>query len=106
MAIRHTPLHRFHERGFTLGEAATAVGVVAMLATLLVPAAASLKESSRRARCADNMRRLMAGVHAYADEHQGKGPIRGWHNYTVAEVQREVSCFSRNWRKPPSELHL
>ncbi len=90
MATRFSRSHGWLERGLTLGEAVTSVGVVAILATLLVPAAASLKESSRRTRCADNMRRLMAGVHAYADEHQGKGPIRGWSMYSITEQSREA----------------
>ncbi|HLA38537.1 MAG TPA: H-X9-DG-CTERM domain-containing protein [Candidatus Glassbacteria bacterium] len=44
--------------------------------------------------CADNMHHLMAGVLAYASDHAGKGPMRGYFLYTAAERPREALGWS------------
>ncbi len=78
-------------RGFTLVEALTGVAVLALLVSITVPAAARTKQSIRQAMCADNLRHLMTGVFSYTNDHQAKGPQRGWKMYTVSEWASEVN---------------
>lgn len=79
-----------HARGLSLTDAQMAMAVVVIMGSLVLASLAALKEPSRRSRCEDNLRRLMQATLCYADEHQGKGPIRGWFSYTVAESSKEA----------------
>jgi prepilin-type N-terminal cleavage/methylation domain-containing protein/prepilin-type processing-associated H-X9-DG protein len=81
---------RIKTRAFTLVELLTVVAVVAVLLSILLPAAAKLREPARRTMCADNMRQLMAAVLSYANDNSGKGPMRGWWTYSVAEPTKEA----------------
>jgi prepilin-type N-terminal cleavage/methylation domain-containing protein/prepilin-type processing-associated H-X9-DG protein len=63
------------DRGFTLVELMVVVGVVAILASLLLPALASAKEKVRRASCLSNLRQVGMAIHLYADDQEGAIPF-------------------------------
>lgn len=54
-------------RGMTIAEVLVAIGVVALLAAILVPAVQSAREGARRTQCANNLRQIgmaLQGFHA------------------------------------------
>ncbi|HTD66996.1 MAG TPA: type II secretion system protein, partial [Candidatus Limnocylindria bacterium] len=60
--------------GFTLLELLVVIACVAILATLLLPALSSAKETSRRAACISNLRQTGIAIHLYAGENEGRIP--------------------------------
>jgi prepilin-type N-terminal cleavage/methylation domain-containing protein len=54
-------------RAFTLIELLIAIAVVALLASLILPAVESARESARRTQCMNNLRQLGAAFHNYYD---------------------------------------
>jgi prepilin-type N-terminal cleavage/methylation domain-containing protein/prepilin-type processing-associated H-X9-DG protein len=84
--------------GFTLVELLVAVGVIAVLASLLMPALARAREQARRAACLSNVRTLTTAWLAYAENHRGRiccavpGPADrpGFHDW-VASAAGEQS---------------
>jgi len=61
-------------KGFTLLELLVVMGVLAILATLLLPALASAQQAGRKAVCLANLRQLGIATHAYAFEYGGRIP--------------------------------
>ena len=55
-------------RGFTLIELLIVIAVIALLATLLLPAAARAKAASQSAVCKSNLRQIGLGLHLYVDD--------------------------------------
>jgi prepilin-type N-terminal cleavage/methylation domain-containing protein/prepilin-type processing-associated H-X9-DG protein len=62
---------------FTLVELLVVIAVIGVLVALLVPAVQAARESARRAQCADNLRQLGIGLHAYHDSYK-TFPSGGW----------------------------
>jgi len=71
-AIREQPNQL---RAFTLVESAVVVAMVAVLATLVLPAMAGVQHKSGRAQCANNLRQIGAASMIYAGEYGGWLPI-------------------------------
>jgi prepilin-type N-terminal cleavage/methylation domain-containing protein len=63
--------------GFTLIELMTVLGIVAVLASLLLPAITRSREQARAAVCMNNMRQLSYGVFLYADDKNDELPWAG-----------------------------
>ena len=68
------PGPRTQREGFTLIELLVVVAIVALLASLLLPALASAKGAAEKAGCISNLREIGIAVHVYADDFNGNIP--------------------------------
>ena len=59
---------------FTLIELLVVISIIAILAAMLLPAIALVREASKTAVCGSNQRQILLAVNAYADEHEGMLP--------------------------------
>ena len=64
--------------GFTLLELLVVIAVIAMLASLLLPALTNAREMGRRMKCASNLKQLGLAIMMYADDYGGWGPGTVW----------------------------
>ena len=62
--------------GFTLIELLVVIAVIAILASLLLPALAKAKESARRVRCASNLKQILLAAGIYTDENGDRFPAQ------------------------------
>jgi prepilin-type N-terminal cleavage/methylation domain-containing protein/prepilin-type processing-associated H-X9-DG protein len=72
------------EKAFTLIEILTGLVVIAILATLLLPALNSSLESSRTSKCVSNLRQIGVGIFAYASDNDGNLPVQYWWTESAA----------------------
>ena len=61
-------------RAFSLVELLVLVGIAVILLSIFVPYIAKLRESDHRARCAENLRTLMAALRSYSAANKGAYP--------------------------------
>lgn len=73
MKRRHAVSPDATRPGFTLVELLAVITVVAILASMLLPALSSVRRSSYAARCIGNQRQLLLAAQMYWDEHEGQG---------------------------------
>ncbi len=80
--------------GLSLVEALVVVGVLAVLAAVLIPVLSGVRENSRRAACADNLRNIGGALEIFASEHRGRLPVMEgageWPWDTSVAVLREL----------------
>jgi prepilin-type N-terminal cleavage/methylation domain-containing protein/prepilin-type processing-associated H-X9-DG protein len=74
MKIATASIRRFPGRGFTLIELLVVIAIIAILASLLLPALAKSKETSRRSVCRNNQRQIVLALLMYAGDYRGKFP--------------------------------
>ena len=60
---------------FTLLELLVVIAVIAILASLLLPALGRAKETARRSSCLGNLRQVNLGIHLYGDDNADSLPI-------------------------------
>lgn len=70
------------QQGFTLIELMVVMAIIAILASLLLPALAQAKGKARAVQCASQMRQIGLATWMYADEHEGCLP-RSTHSATA-----------------------
>jgi prepilin-type N-terminal cleavage/methylation domain-containing protein/prepilin-type processing-associated H-X9-DG protein len=75
MYPRPTPIaapHRRTSRGFTLIELLVAIGIIAVIIAILIPAIGALRRHARTTTCLANLRHIGAAILNYAADHRGK----------------------------------
>lgn len=70
--VPSSPLHSI--RGFTMIELLSVVAIVAILASLIIPAVSGAKEKALASKCLSNLRQIGAGLTLYAAENNGYLP--------------------------------
>lgn len=69
MSYKHTHGSSGGRQAFTLVELLTTIAIIALIASLLLPALTKAKIAARTAKCASNLRQLSIGLQLYADDH-------------------------------------
>ena len=64
-----------HHAGFSLIELLVVISIIAILAAMLLPAIAQVREMARGAKCSNNQRQVALAVIAYVGEHDGMLPF-------------------------------
>lgn len=98
-ASRHRSNPGLHRKGFTLSELLVAITLVGLLVGLTLPAVQSIRESSRRIACANNLREIALAVAGFQSgrRHLPAGTL-GF------DEQFEFDLY-RHWLNPGDEFH-
>ncbi|MDR1284314.1 MAG: prepilin-type N-terminal cleavage/methylation domain-containing protein [Opitutaceae bacterium] len=69
---------------FTLVELLTVIAIIGILAAILVPTVAVVREKGRTAVCVSNLRQVGIALVTYATDNKGRLPVQYWWNNTAA----------------------
>ncbi|MDP3980020.1 MAG: prepilin-type N-terminal cleavage/methylation domain-containing protein [Chlamydiota bacterium] len=64
-------------QGFTLIELLVTVAIIAILASLLLPALSRARQKAQQAKCISNLKNLSMSVHHYSIDYHERFPIQG-----------------------------
>ena len=104
-------------RGFTLIELLVVISIVAVLASMLLPAIGMVRATARQSACQSNMRQLGLCLQNYADDWDGtymspySGPSMTW-GKTLTEYTEDTTTLSGQttnlgpWRCPENRVQL
>jgi prepilin-type N-terminal cleavage/methylation domain-containing protein/prepilin-type processing-associated H-X9-DG protein len=93
---------RASSRAFTLIELLVVIAIIALIAAILFPVFAQVREKSRQASCASNLKQLGLALAMYAQDHDetlpaetSAPPINGG-NSTAVTYDRQLAPYVRN----------
>jgi prepilin-type processing-associated H-X9-DG protein/prepilin-type N-terminal cleavage/methylation domain-containing protein len=72
-----TPRPHLRARGFSLTEMMIVIVIIIILALLLFPLGSRMRERARGSVCAQNLKQIGVGLHAYISENNGRFPNGG-----------------------------
>ena len=78
----------FPRHGFTLIELLVVISIIAVLASMLLPAIGMVRNSSKKAVCQSNMRQMFLGLMCYADD---------WNGRLMYVNQVDAAAWGENW---------
>lgn len=76
-------------RAFTLVELLVAIGIIALLISILLPSLSRARQGATNIQCASNLRTIGQALQLYANDHSGRLPFSGnggWANIWVGQV--------------------
>jgi prepilin-type N-terminal cleavage/methylation domain-containing protein/prepilin-type processing-associated H-X9-DG protein len=103
-------------RGFTLVELLVAIGIIAVLIAILMPALQKARKTAGAIACANNLRQLTAGLFVYANEYDGWLPydddsgnadcIKFWQRLSIgAGIPYQTNLYSGTvWTCPMIDI--
>ncbi|RRJ97439.1 prepilin-type N-terminal cleavage/methylation domain-containing protein [Opitutaceae bacterium TAV4] len=65
-------------RAFTLVELLTVIAIIGILAGILIPTVATVREKGRTAACMSNLRQVGISLTTYAADNKGRLPVQNW----------------------------
>ena len=97
--------NRDARRGFTLPELLIAMGIIALLMSLLLPALSTAREEARRTQCLSNVRQLCTATLAYLNDNHQVLPEAGSTNSFQTPLS-PVSKTSPEWSPLSGGLYV
>jgi len=102
---RHVPRAASLRRGFTLIELLVVISIIAVLASLIMPAIMNARAAARRVQCANNIKQLAAATMNFTTGSNGRLPgAYGW--YPVLDISVTPPVLYSNRRPRPWPVAL
>lgn len=89
-------------RAFTLIELLVVIAIIGVLASMLLPTLAKVKEKGKRAMCMGNHKQIYLATHMYTDDYSDYLPYTGWSSGTTG---RPNWIYTR-WNRKPGMLTI